>query len=201
MRNLKKDKYINQEYNNWKILEKTDLPSDGNGSKYLCVCKCGTERIVSINHIKYGNSKSCGCLPRHGKDSKHWRGVGDLSKAKFIGIQKSAKNRDIEFNITIEYVWDLFLKQDKRCALSGVELWFSSKTSLSDGNASLDRIDSNLGYISGNLQWIHKDINYMKQEYDEKYFVEMCKKIAQNPKPRVKIINDIKNLDLSGIEL
>lgn len=46
-----------------------------------------------------------------------------------------------------------------------------------------------------------KKDKYINQEYDEKYFVEMCKKIAQNPKPRVKIINDIKNLDLSGIEL
>lgn len=195
------DKYINKEYNNWTIIEKTNLPSDGNGAKYLCICKCKTKKIVSINHVKYGNSKSCGCLPRHWKNSKHWRGVGDISKAKFIGIQKSAQNRNIEFSITIEYIWNLFIKQNRKCALSGLSLVFPSKTNLSDGNASLDRIDSKRGYVDGNVQWIHKDINYMKQEYDEKYFVEMCTKIAQNPKPRFKIITDIENLDLSGITL
>ena len=44
--------------------------------------------------------------------------------------------------------------------------------------ASLDRIDSKKGYIKGNLQWVHKDLNIMKNSYPNQYFIEMCKKVA-----------------------
>jgi len=46
--------------------------------------------------------------------------------------------------------------------------------------ASLDRIDSSKGYVKGNLQWVHKDINMMKNHYNQKYFIEICKKVATN---------------------
>jgi archaellum component FlaC len=45
---------------------------------------------------------------------------------------------------------------------------------------SLDRIDSKLGYIEGNVQWLHKDVNYMKQEYSQEYYIDICKKVANN---------------------
>jgi hypothetical protein len=45
--------------------------------------------------------------------------------------------------------------------------------------ASLDRIDSSKGYIEGNVQWIHKHINKMKNNFNESYFIEICKKISQ----------------------
>ena len=33
------------------------------------------------------------------------------------------------------------------------------------GTASLDRIDSTKGYVRGNIQWVHKDINWFKRDY------------------------------------
>ena len=47
-----------------------------------------------------------------------------------------------------------------------------------NANASLDRIDPNIGYKRDNIQWVHKDINRMKQHYPEVYFVEMCGKVT-----------------------
>jgi hypothetical protein len=49
-----------------------------------------------------------------------------------------------------------------------------------EATASLDRINSDEGYIKGNVQWVHKDINIMKNIYSSKYFIEMCKKVANN---------------------
>ena len=46
--------------------------------------------------------------------------------------------------------------------------------------ASLDRIDSKLGYELNNIQWVHKDINMMKQAYTNNYFIEHCKLVAAN---------------------
>lgn len=40
--------------------------------------------------------------------------------------------------------------------------------------ASLDRINSNLGYEPNNVQWVHKDINKMKLDYNQQYFINMC---------------------------
>ena len=31
----------------------------------------------------------------------------------------------------------------------------------------IDRIDNNLGYIIGNIQWVHKDINNLKGTFNE----------------------------------
>ena len=44
--------------------------------------------------------------------------------------------------------------------------------------ASLDRIDSNKGYTKDNVQFVHKDINWMKQDFEQNKFIEYCKKVA-----------------------
>lgn len=43
--------------------------------------------------------------------------------------------------------------------------------------ASLDRIDSTKGYIHGNLQWIHKDLNQMKSNRTQDEFLEWVRKV------------------------
>jgi len=58
------------------------------------------------------------------------------------------------------------------CALSGVKL--------DENTWSPDRIDSKKGYTKENLQFVHKDINLMKNKFPEDYFIEMCKKGAEN---------------------
>ena len=45
--------------------------------------------------------------------------------------------------------------------------------------ASLDRIDSNKGYVEGNVQWVHVDVNYMKLDYDQDYYINICRLIAK----------------------
>lgn len=50
-------------------------------------------------------------------------------------------------------------------------------------SASLDRIDSNQGYIEGNVRWVLKDINMIKGAYDNEYFVRLCNLVA-NAHPR-----------------
>lgn len=33
-----------------------------------------------------------------------------------------------------------------------------------------------LGYVAGNLQWVHKIVNLMKRTSSDKDFIEICKK-------------------------
>lgn len=150
---------------------------------YKCKCDCGNEVIMSRSNLKIGRVSSCGCFLKQKKDkSRHWKGCGDISSSLFCHIKTGAIRRSIEFNITIEYVWDLFLKQDKRCKISGVAINFQSEAKKYDGTASLDRIDSSKGYIEGNVQWVHKKINIMKQNNSDEQFIEWCNIISNYQK-------------------
>lgn len=117
-----------------------------------------------------------------------WKGCGEISGNFWNHVirvsQASKKRKSMDFSITIEYAWDLFLKQDRKCALSGLflKIPYLDKQNKRIGNASLDRIDSSLGYIEGNVQWVHKDINMMKRIYSQDYFIEMCTLVAENCK-------------------
>lgn len=77
-------------------------------------------------------------------------------------------------------MWNLFIIQNRKCALSGLELSFPKTSEDQSYTASIDRIDSALGYVEGNVQWVHKDINMMKNKYNQEYFIQMCKLISEN---------------------
>jgi hypothetical protein len=91
-------------------------------------------------------------------------------------IRHGAKLRDLSFEITIVQAYDLLMKQEGLCALSG------KKISFEDGTASLDRIDSKKGYTTDNIQWVHKDINRMKFDLEEEYFIRLCVDVAKTQK-------------------
>lgn len=112
------------------------------------------------------------------KNHKNWRGFGDIPKHYWINIKNGANSRNIPFILKIEEAWDLFLRQNKKCALSNIDLEFGNyqeKTS-----ASLDRIDSNGIYELKNVQWLHRDVNFAKQNLSDQYFVLLCKKIVDH---------------------
>jgi hypothetical protein len=107
--------------------------------------------------------------------------VGDLSSTKFRGIKAKAKHRGQEFRITIDYAWKLFLAQEKKCNLTDLPLTLSpSSMSKGASTASLDRIDSSRGYVKGNVQWVHVDINFMKHSLSLKDFVRLCRLVADH---------------------
>lgn len=156
-----------------------------NGHKrFTCVCECGNTCNILGTHLRQGNTKSCGCDRPVGKTHHQWNGVGEISGDFWHNhITRSAsgdkgRRTPVELSITKEYAWKLFLKQDRKCALSGIELIFPKKHKDKIWNASLDRIDSSKGYIEGNVQWVHKDVNIMKNKFENQYFIDMCKKIA-----------------------
>lgn len=88
--------------------------------------------------------------------------------------------RGYQWDLTIEYLWELYINQNKKCALSGMDIGWSEKGLTS--TASIDRIDNSEGYIIGNVQLLHKDVNFMKQQFNQEYFIEVCKAIADKVK-------------------
>lgn len=154
----------------------------GKYSTWICKCECGTEKTIMQTHLIQGNIKSCGCLKRRkGENHPNWNGYGEISGNMWDAIarrsfrSKRQARKNIEFNLDIKDAWELFIRQDRKCALSGVDIVFGKNKT-----ASLDRIDSSKGYTLENVQWVHKDVNKMKNVFDNSYFIEMCKSIARN---------------------
>lgn len=67
-----------------------------------------------------------------------------------------------------------------RCAISGLDIYLpKSKKDPVSQTASLDRIDSKKPYIEGNVQWVHKIINVMKQSLSDEEFIQYCRTVAK----------------------
>lgn len=137
---------------------------------------CKNTRLMTYSHIK--RFLSCGCKKIELQRKAIFEGYGEIYATHWNDIKYSAKQRNLKFDISIEYVWELFIKQGRKCSLTGVPLCFNSRCWIYDGTASLDRIDSSKGYIEGNVQWIHKNINMMKQQYSTELFFDWCKKVV-----------------------
>mgnify|MGYP003351787189 CR=1 FL=1 len=71
----------------------------------------------------------------------------------------------------LEYLNDLFIEQQGKCKLSGIEISLPKKWNDKNYTASLDRIDSDKGYEKGNVQWVHKHINVMKNIFPQELFL------------------------------
>ena len=170
------------------VLEKAEAPSYSTCTWWLCSCTCGNITKARNTKLKNGDKKSCGCYkaenvkPRFGANHPAYKGHGDITGSIWSRIRATAKQRNISLQITIEDVWLLFQNQNGLCALSQESLYFAKNSKeLKEGlnTASLDRIDSSKGYVKGNVQWVHKDINYMKMNLKQDKFIEWCHKISK----------------------
>ncbi len=186
------DKHINQTYGFLTILKKIRQKESGQlRSYYICQCICGNKVTRRSDHIDKALTtlknriSSCGC--KHpskirGHKSRTWSGYGKLSGQFWADLKQSAKIRNIKVDITKKDCWDLLVKQNFKCALTKVDLYLpeSVRTKTQEQTASIDRIDSSKAYTIDNIQWVHKDVNKMKNNLSLDRFIELCKLITQN---------------------
>lgn len=154
-------------------------------SVWVCICDCGNNKEIISYSLTSGYTKSCGCnLKKEAIEHHSWTGYEEMNGEFLTHIRLMAKDRNLEFELTNEYMWRLFQDQQKKCKLSGILLEFGRRQKRT---ASLDRIDSSKGYIEGNVQWVHKDINRMKNHFNNGYFISICKLISENNKGQCEI--------------
>lgn len=123
-------------------------------------CRSATANRSSLRNMKKENNPA-------------WKGHKEIPYNWFSNyFKRSGKFGDI----TIEQVHALWIVQDKKCALSGVSIGFYDDRKTH--TCSIDRIDSLKGYTIDNIQLVHKDVNIMKNKFDNQYFISMCTKIA-----------------------
>jgi hypothetical protein len=137
----------------------------GNYCSLSCSSKISVKKLLDsgehLNNLKIGHDKS----------------------DKYTGLRehlRRAKYRTREVNITLDDLLEQWNKQDGVCPYTGVNLIHPIR--IKDESlihmASLDRIDSNLGYINGNIQFISAAANMAKNNMTHEQMVEFCKVIA-----------------------
>lgn len=112
----------------------------------------------------------------------NWRGYGEISGAYWTCVKGNAKKRKLKILVSIADAWNVFLSQERKCALSGVNLSFSqnwSKNGQREQSASLDRKDNSKSYTKENIRWIHKQLNQMRIRINDEDFLKWCKLVAE----------------------
>lgn len=169
------DWYVGKTFGKWHIISQSQ--PGVKHPKMMARCVCGKEQRVNRDNVLSGKSTGCRkCSGRKRNDNPSWSGYKDIPGLLFGMAKRGAADRHMEFSISIEQLQEQWESQGGKCALTGVKLVMASKST--DRTASVDRIDSKIGYVAGNIQFVHKHINKMKNNLDEQYFVEMCKLVA-----------------------
>jgi hypothetical protein len=161
------------------------------GYNLKCQCDCGNVRDYcrrSVLCIRKGR-RSCGkCKSRRVKIYE------DISGDFWSTVKRGVVQRNLVFDITQEYVWKIFLLQKQRCAITGWPIRFrinDKDFSARNETASLDRIDSNQGYIKGNVWWIHKDVNRIKNHYSTDFLFKVFEDYVVNKDRCAKILEHL----------
>lgn len=136
------------------------------------ICRCGTvcwcRPYLIISKEKCFCCKSCAQLGQRNS----YQGTRDIPKTLLCTLKHCAKKRHLkDGGIPVEITLDdLQIQWDKQkgiCALSGLSIGIGM-------NASVDRINSSLGYTVDNIQFVDKRINKMKMDIDEETFKFLC---------------------------
>lgn len=146
-------------------------------TRYIWRClKCKKEYGPSVGTDIF-KSKYSKCCQRRFDEKTNYRGHRLLTGSKVTQIKDGAHRRGIEFNVTAEYLWSVWEKQGGLCAYTGLPIALNTPKS-----ASLDRKDSSIGYIEGNVHWVLWEVNRMKLNMPEQRFFELCSLIANRTK-------------------
>lgn len=182
---------------NWLVT--TDKFLKGKTYFHTCQCTCGVISDVRNWHLSHSYTKGC---PKcsNVKTRFRYEGVGDLSKSylnSFKAAKRHGRAKPFSEDMTLEYLWSLFQAQKSRCAISGVKIVLNPKWSAQNNGkkkfeeddiqtASIDRIDSTKGYEVGNVQWVHKIINFMKGTLTDEKFIHMCGVVTRHQERKSK---------------
>lgn len=189
---------IGETYNQLTIIEDLGIERKRSNSLRMikCRCSCGNTTTTNYRDIKKGHTKSCGCyrksdevlekLSLHGKEMYK---LGNLNigffredeETKFRYYIKQIKRRQKNSKLTISDLRQQWEIQKGCCAYTNIPLILATHSDYDYPRfmqASVDRIDSNLGYEVGNIQFVSITCNYAKNamSHDEtKAFIDIVK--------------------------
>lgn len=133
------------------------------GRKNFCSRQCAA--IYNNTHRHYPASEK---VLQHLETIRH-ANIDEFTPFRYT--LRNVKRRFKEVDIDLCYLRDLWESQKGLCPYTHMELILPTNGNIKDipfeRRASLDRIDSSLGYIKGNVQFVSTPINLMKSEMSD----------------------------------
>lgn len=147
--------------------------------RFCVICKNQypktNEYFASYNNKKYGILFSNKCKPC---ERTYVQKIHSTPRNTFNlilrTIARDPKRTINGFDITLDYLLELWNKQDHKCAISGIEMTtLKGKGVYYFSNVTVDRIDSKLGYTKDNIQLVCSWANSAKSNLDSEKFKEL----------------------------
>lgn len=100
-------------------------------------------------------------------------------EGKLRSMCMNAKARNSEYNISVPYLVQLYKDQKGKCHYSGIKMELPNENNFTGDNLiSLDRKNSDSGYLIGNVVLCCWKINRMKNDISYADFPKICEKIV-----------------------
>lgn len=154
---------LGQRFGELTVLQRAERKRSGSYF-WLCKCDCGNEKIIDGGSLRYGSTKSCGCLVH-----KFYRPNTKFKSPAHRELFSTYKAHKVDFCLSME---DFFDTITKSCYYCGSALGNVKKV----GKANLrytgiDRVDNSRGYIKNNIVPCCTKCNIMKSNHNQKEFL------------------------------
>ena len=141
----------------------------GGEPKYNSWCKlCVKEKMASYHKSVYGPEKFSFVVKKRTQSVRAY--------LQYL-LAKARKRAPVEVDIShLLCLWD---EQGGKCALSGWDMTMILGKGVVGTNISIDRIDSDFGYVPGNVQLVCRMVNVAKSNYTMYEFLQMCESVVR----------------------
>jgi len=153
---------------------------DGRTTKYVCYCNCGKETTVLHDHLKYGRTKSCGCIRREVSRNRARKTPGYTVKTGIWNYYKrNAVVRGLEWLLSRAQLETLISQPCRYCNRFGAT---TTKTPFGDvlQHNGIDRLDNQLGYTPENSVSCCKTCNQAKNSLTVTEFRTWAEALSKN---------------------
>lgn len=113
------------------------VPSRGRGARWLCRCNCGNEKTVSSTELRFGNTRSCGCLRKESASSLH-AFTDKAACAERTSARNFKHGHSFRGRLAPEYTsWRAMLTRCDNPNAKDFHLWGGKVSRSANGGASL----------------------------------------------------------------
>lgn len=172
--------------------EKNNKEKEWNGELLKCH-KCGKFLPITefgkSDHYPYRDYHDARCRVCRTKRANEIKeefsdeeALRKLLQSRFLGARDRSKRQNLDFDITKEFLNELWVKQEGKCALSGIPMTYKHCNGRIPTNISIDQINSKKGYTKDNIQLVCMAVNQMKSDLDINELYNFCTAILENAK-------------------
>ena len=171
-------------------IEKEDAEwKEGKLLCHICGQYLPPENFQKHKFYAHRNHHECRCRKCKADQNKHARQNYDnntalikLLQERWLAAKLRASNKQLPFNITKEYLKQLWEKQKGLCAISNIPMTYQFDSGRINTNVSIDQINPSQGYVIGNVQLVCMAVNQMKSDLSIEELYMFCEAILRNKK-------------------